>query len=93
MVAARSRMEEEIRKIAATLESKESINIPIDFELDELYWDFSGEIKFLKDCSKDELLHVIKVLCRKYAYLASSISEHSSTNVHTEPRQNASGMR
>lgn len=80
-----SKLEESLSKLMATFESKQTITIPTDFELKELAWDFNGQVKFLEECSRDELLQVIKILCRKYANLTNPTDDKSSaTNVYPE---------
>jgi hypothetical protein len=45
----------------------EPVYVPNDVTSKELCWDFGdkGGIKFLEDCSKEELLYVAQVLCQK----------------------------
>lgn len=80
-----SKLEESLNKLMAGVEKKTPVTIPIDFELKELAWDFNGQVKFIEECSRNELLQVIKILCRKYADLTNPTDDRSSaTNIHSE---------
>lgn len=79
------RLQASISNLAADVDRKREINIPLDFELKELAWDFNGQVKFLDECSKDELLQVIKILCRRFSYITNPTDDKpSATNIYPE---------
>ncbi len=44
---------------------REKIFIPDNTPASHLAWDFGGEVKFLDECTKEELLYVCQALCNK----------------------------
>jgi hypothetical protein len=79
------RLQASISNLVADVDRKREIKIPLDFELKELAWDFNGQVKFLEECSRDELLQVIKIICRRFSYLTNPTDDKSSaTNIHPE---------
>lgn len=68
-------LENALEKLADARKRSEPVFIPHDFVSSQLCWDFSGTVKFLTDCSKEELLYVCECLCQKLAS-STSYSEH-----------------
>lgn len=81
------RLQKALYSLGLNMEAKrEEISIPADFTMDELAWNFDGEVKYLNDCTKDELLYVIKILCCKLSFASITPSVPSTTDVYTESR-------
>lgn len=62
---AASPMEKMLTQLVENRLADQKVNVWEGCLSDELAWDFYGEIKFLNDCTKEELLHVCKVLVKK----------------------------
>ena len=61
----RNPLEESIERLSDLRLGDEKIKVPNGTPSKALAWDFRGEVKFLDECSKEELLYVCQVLCQK----------------------------